>query len=739
MRMVCDSHLFGSRGGYRSLAASAGVSASERSELEIFGFGQLPDRAAQDRLRHRPTAFGRRLASGRFAITRILPGPDDDGGRPTLELRSILLDAGSYHTAVGGLARLLSHDSIWSSGTFAKGEPSVVDVGTIGRIEATPLHRRIADAWASDRGRRTKVIRLDRDAAVLELAGLLGFQDLAEYRWGVGLLSTAIPADVVTMAEGVSPSGRRAVVDCGTSGPWRHPQLQHLPDHGPWPPLALAIRGSTGNAMSRDPIPLATADAAVVSRDRPRSAWRMPILASAAMLTIVVGMLVVLVLKRPEAEDPTLVASSTDGRSQERSTVDRPRMPSEPPVSDSADETSPAVDGDGPSKRKPSNDASGIEAPDRTPPPRPGPPNEPAGEDEIRNRRPAGSPPRSPPIDEPPRDDATSEDVEPAAADASPRMRPAPSEATTAPLGATSPSGPCDCPDEVLSIRLTDAGFEYPANLKKLREQIDRLRKQIGRLRALRERMKDPESKSRAEISRELREIDRHVQEIHGYFIGISAEAWIKEVPGREDLESLASRTSDEVSSLDGAPERYGYVVQNILNHPQGLGELDNMLTTLWHWSAQLGRLDAWLTELELEECLDPESDRDPIDRMCRLGFFIAFVCETVFEVATPETQPDAAWTSEDRLEAVVHWIDDRFPGVNPPKEIRKLLFDRSDPRKLRFFKHHADPTDASASSKAHREALKEAIRLSFEENDDPCLGVGEVERWWRMIVGGRR
>jgi hypothetical protein len=122
VQATCDTHLFGSRGGYRTVASSSGVSAQERAELEIFGFGQLSDRRGQQALLARASAFGRRLSSGRFAVTRILPGPDDDGGRPTLELRTVLLDRASYGAiAASGIALLIDTGAVWSAAAFAEG------------------------------------------------------------------------------------------------------------------------------------------------------------------------------------------------------------------------------------------------------------------------------------------------------------------------------------------------------------------------------------------------------------------------------------------------------------------------------------------------------------------------------------------------------------------------------------------------------------------------------------------
>lgn len=321
MKATCDTHLFGSRGGYRTVSASPGVSSRERSELEIFSFGQLSDRVAQQGLLDRAAAFGRRLASGRFAVTRIVPGPDDDGGRPTLELRTVLLSREAYHAAArAGLALLLDTGALWSATAFAEGGTLAVAIRSATPTAADDAHRRIADAWHGARSSPSQMVRVGGEHAsrVLDLASLLDGSDLDELRWGIGVLSTAVPVDLFTLSPNGSASGRRVVRDAAMAGAWRHPQLARLPDRGPWPSLraSSAAPASVARSGGEPLIPSEwTYTGPLPSFRQARRRW--PIAMAAAVLLIAVVVVVVLAV---QATRPTgggeRVARATGGVQQ---------------------------------------------------------------------------------------------------------------------------------------------------------------------------------------------------------------------------------------------------------------------------------------------------------------------------------------------------------------------------------------------------------------------------------------
>ena len=108
-----DVHIFGSVSGYGTTAASAGVTESEKRELGSFQFGEAATADAIARLEHHAVMTGRPLASGRFAISRMLPAGTDDAGRPTIEVVSLVLDAEGYEACAGSLSMLAEDVNFW--------------------------------------------------------------------------------------------------------------------------------------------------------------------------------------------------------------------------------------------------------------------------------------------------------------------------------------------------------------------------------------------------------------------------------------------------------------------------------------------------------------------------------------------------------------------------------------------------------------------------------------------------
>ena len=219
-----STHLFGSREGYRTLARSVDVSDAEDAELAGFGFGQTADPMVLEALEIAPTAYGRPLAGGRVAITRIFAGPPDESGRATLELRSILISpAAIADLLAAGFGWLLHQKGLWNREVFERGEHAVASPA-----RAAPDRSREAEeafaAWSETVldpdspaspgevrwrpiGERPLVVlepEPEGSAALAAMAASLTPVDLASLRWGVRLLSTGAPVDVAT----ISPAGR---------------------------------------------------------------------------------------------------------------------------------------------------------------------------------------------------------------------------------------------------------------------------------------------------------------------------------------------------------------------------------------------------------------------------------------------------------------------------------------------------------------------------------------------------
>ena len=209
-----ETHVFGSKDGYETLAHSSGLTSIELAELDGLGFGQSSDPGVLAQLSTSPTALGRFLSSGRFAITRCVQGPPDDAGRATFRLLSIVMDAHDYLSDVRHrLSSLLADQALWDVDRFShqkslrgrSGAPSPRDARTSA----------IAGQWAAATGAtRTAcfVDESDGDQLVLRVASELPEIAAQQLNWGVRLFSAGTQATLFTTAPGVPLSASRKIV-----------------------------------------------------------------------------------------------------------------------------------------------------------------------------------------------------------------------------------------------------------------------------------------------------------------------------------------------------------------------------------------------------------------------------------------------------------------------------------------------------------------------------------------------
>lgn len=194
--IIAGTHLFGSKDGYRTLG-SDGINSEEEEELSGLGFGQ-PHPGYYKQLLSHPTALGRRLqATGRYAVTRCLPGPKDDAGRATLRLASLVFEQKAWITGVrGGLSSLLTNNSFWNATNFTNSRK--VELPYFGgQLRASRQDYLLVDHWVSIRSGALKdpsgVIVLPEEdnsvQAILHFAGALDPEDALYYRWGIRMLS----------------------------------------------------------------------------------------------------------------------------------------------------------------------------------------------------------------------------------------------------------------------------------------------------------------------------------------------------------------------------------------------------------------------------------------------------------------------------------------------------------------------------------------------------------------------
>ena len=215
MAATVDTHLFGSRRGYECLAKSSAVTAAEDRMLSEFGFGQNSDERFLQGLATRPTAFARPLPGGRIAITRVLNGPLDDGGRPTLERRTILVTPREYLAVRHDLPKLIADTRLWSAGAFGTGGTLPLPSGGGRAAPASDMSWRIFDAWVSALERPPHGVVVGSDdisaQAVLLVASQLADADALRFSWGIRLLSPIAWVDVATLSPFGAMDGRRPV------------------------------------------------------------------------------------------------------------------------------------------------------------------------------------------------------------------------------------------------------------------------------------------------------------------------------------------------------------------------------------------------------------------------------------------------------------------------------------------------------------------------------------------------
>ena len=234
MSIAGGTHLFGSRAGYTTLAQSPDITAAEQQELSILGFGQTSDPRFLESLQTQPCAYGRRLRSGRFAITRCFKGELDDAGRSTLQFFSVVLEARDYLALINrDLSPFLNDQTIWAHSNFIGGKriaiPNRPSIKTRSVLKSDLL---VLDAWLGSITDPGSLSVLPDDAGdaegILHLPQVLAEEDRLQYRWGLRLLGAGVPADICTLANGANRSGRRKINVFHNGREWRHPAVAHL-------------------------------------------------------------------------------------------------------------------------------------------------------------------------------------------------------------------------------------------------------------------------------------------------------------------------------------------------------------------------------------------------------------------------------------------------------------------------------------------------------------------------------
>lgn len=218
MTFVAGTHLLGSVSGYRTLACSSDVGRGEQDQLSVLTYGQTDDPTVLAGFDRRPLAFGRPLASGRFAVTRCFAGGSDDANRPTLRFLTLIFSRFDYQAiARAGLESLVENESIWRSEAFHSGQPISVPVPKTGsQSRPDQLDLFTFDCWIQALASGGAMAALPNEAAmcarILRLPSLLADEDVHRFSWGIRLLSPDTPVDLATLDRGASRTTRRRLI-----------------------------------------------------------------------------------------------------------------------------------------------------------------------------------------------------------------------------------------------------------------------------------------------------------------------------------------------------------------------------------------------------------------------------------------------------------------------------------------------------------------------------------------------
>ena len=314
--MNVETHLLGSSDGYRTLAKSPGLLPGEEAALTVLNFGQV-ESSDLAQLNVDPVMHGRLLSSGRYAITRYLPGQLDDVGRPTIELRSIVMDVSAFIGSVRfGLSNLAGNLAFWGDAVFTAGATSPVP-SFAAASTPQPADYALFDGWlVSSTAGSVAVIEggTSGSADLLHLIGAIDPAVVGSVRWGVGLLGTDLEVDICTLLSGRRPSARRVVNWINRSGPVTTPSVE-ASRQSLLPPgkqsSAPSVWGSSSLGGDVSPIGLVDAERSTRSSDyepwsdassahqtQKRIGFPLALIGglAAALFVLVLGVVVVLIL-----------------------------------------------------------------------------------------------------------------------------------------------------------------------------------------------------------------------------------------------------------------------------------------------------------------------------------------------------------------------------------------------------------------------------------------------------------
>ena len=212
--MRCDTHLLGSRDGYRPLAWCTPITNEDLQHLSHVDLGQ-PRSSDVPNLDTQVTACCRTLPSGCIALTRCIPGGQDDAGRATIAFPTLVIGQHDWHKIVAPALSHVLHDTrIWHRQEFADGSPIELPLPQ----QALPLDyqgAQLFDLLIHHKRQRQGPLLIKAESTLLpalsNMLSAFSSQESMALQWGVGVFSPARWMDIAQCAPGATGLSNSAV------------------------------------------------------------------------------------------------------------------------------------------------------------------------------------------------------------------------------------------------------------------------------------------------------------------------------------------------------------------------------------------------------------------------------------------------------------------------------------------------------------------------------------------------
>ena len=229
-------HIFRSQAGVAHVDATAGIGSIDATELEREALGILASAGELSRnaplLGADPIVMGRRLRSGRVAVTRVMPAVRQEDGSDAIEIVSLVMPSRGYAQTAGSLVQIAFDDRFWRLArlTVTRGIDLPESTCAIPATDGRAL--RAFDAWIAARRRKGVAVLPPSDApGILAMVAALDPNDRSECRWGIGVLNLDGPFDVCTISPLAGLASARPMVQAALDGKWLSAEMEHAVWH----------------------------------------------------------------------------------------------------------------------------------------------------------------------------------------------------------------------------------------------------------------------------------------------------------------------------------------------------------------------------------------------------------------------------------------------------------------------------------------------------------------------------